>query len=57
MITFFQAIAYVVTGMYGDWHDLGIFNAVAIILQVCVGQRRSPCLFTAHHRALLGAAV
>ena len=50
MITFFQAIAYVVTGMYGDWHDLGIFNAVAIILQVCVGQRRSRCLFTARHR-------
>ena len=38
LITLGQAIAYVVTGMYGDVHDLGYFNAGAIVLQV----RREP---------------
>ena len=39
LITLGQAIAYVVTGMYGDVHDLGYFNAGAIVLQV----RLLPC--------------
>ena len=49
LITLGQAIAYVVTGMYGDVHDLGYFNAGAIVLQVrqgaprCLPWRR-PCV-------------
>merc|ERR1711959_669188 len=34
LITIFQAVAYVVSGMYGDIKDLGSGNAVLIVLQL-----------------------
>jgi protein transport protein SEC61 subunit alpha len=34
LITIGEAVAYVVSGMYGDVRDLGIINAMLIILQV-----------------------
>ncbi len=33
LITIGEAVAYVVSGMYGDVRDLGTINAVLIILQ------------------------
>ena len=41
LITIGEAVAYVVSGMYGDVRELGAGNAVLIILQVC-----SACLVT-----------
>ena len=35
LITIGEAVAYVVSGMYGDVRELGAGNAVLIILQVC----------------------
>lgn len=35
LITIGEAVAYVVSGMYGDVKDLGTVNAVLIILQLC----------------------
>ena len=47
LITIGEAVAYVVSGMYGDVRELGAGNAVLIILQVC-----SACLVTASiHKA------
>merc|ERR1711939_353948 len=34
LITIFQAVAYVVSGMYGDIKDLGSGNAILIVLQL-----------------------
>ena len=36
LITIGEAVAYVVSGMYGDVRELGAGNAVLIILQVCM---------------------
>ena len=35
LITIGEAVAYVVSGMYGDVRDLGAGNAILIIVQVC----------------------
>jgi hypothetical protein len=35
LITIGQAVAYVVAGMYGELSELGVGNALLIILQVC----------------------
>lgn len=35
LITVGQAIAYVVSGMYGDVRELGIGIAILIVIQVC----------------------
>jgi protein transport protein SEC61 subunit alpha len=34
LITVGQAVAYVVAGMYGDLSELGLGNAILIVLQV-----------------------
>lgn len=34
LITVGQALAYVVAGMYGDISDLGVGNALLIVIQV-----------------------
>lgn len=34
LITIGEAVAYVVSGMYGDVRDLGSWNAILIIVQV-----------------------
>merc|ERR1719440_403252 len=36
LITMGEAVAYVVSGMYGDIKDLGAGNAILIIMQLCV---------------------
>ena len=41
LITIGEAVAYVVSGMYGDVRELGAGIAILIILQVC------PILFLA----------
>lgn len=43
LITIGEAVAYVVSGMYGDVRELGAGNAVLIILQVCM------LSFPSHH--------
>ena len=35
LITIGEAVAYVVSGMYGDVRELGAGNAILIIVQVC----------------------
>jgi len=39
LITIGEAVAYVVSGMYGDVRDLGTVNAVLIILQARTRRR------------------
>ena len=34
LMTLGQALAYVMTGMYGDTKDLGLFNAILIVIQL-----------------------
>jgi protein transport protein SEC61 subunit alpha len=36
VIVFAEAVAYVLSGMYGNIADLGAFNAIAIVFQLCV---------------------
>jgi hypothetical protein len=42
LITIGEAVAYVVSGMYGDVRELGAGNAILIIVQVSIPS--SPCL-------------
>merc|ERR1712078_583067 len=44
LITVGQAVAYVVSGMYGSVGDLGIVNAALIILQLCAASVLVMCL-------------
>ena len=46
LITIGEAVAYVVSGMYGDVRELGAGNAVLIILQVCFA-----CLVLCHSQS------
>jgi protein transport protein SEC61 subunit alpha len=41
LITIGEAVAYVVSGMYGDVRDLGTINAILIILQARAARERA----------------
>jgi protein transport protein SEC61 subunit alpha len=43
LITIGEAVAYVVSGMYGDVRDLGTINAILIILQACAPNAVAVC--------------
>ncbi len=56
LITIGEAVAYVVSGMYGDVRELGAGNAILIIVQVCLEGANfmaAGCVAT----ALVGAAA
>ncbi|GMH33166.1 hypothetical protein BSKO_01000 [Bryopsis sp. KO-2023] len=44
LITIGEAVAYVVSGMYGDVHELGTWNAILIILQLFIAGILVICL-------------
>lgn len=43
LITIGEAVAYVVSGMYGDVRELGYINAMLIILQARAAGSALPC--------------
>ncbi len=56
LITIGEAVAYVVSGMYGDVRDLGTINAILIILQARSARGAQPQLRTFAHNILPRAA-